>query len=235
MRKLFLLVTLFTLVASLPSAQAQFGIGLTTGGDLYQRYTNPKSSADSTAGRSAGNVLLNSGIGPKIWIGGKNFSLSLEAQVVWGSTAFDMNEYKGIGAVAFPILAHLNFKGHSGFGKSGAFRPGFSLGGGVQYNRTELYGTTKEFDYLERKLFPTYVGEVKIGGGSEGICAYLYGRYGVGYDFDVEDFNGANSLNVGIAMDINLSFLSNKKKKKNKKPYNEFEEEEAVEEGQIQQ
>ena len=232
MKKSFLLGTFFMLFAF--ASQAQIGIGLTTGGDLYQRYTNPENPADSGSLRSSGNALSNSAIGPKIWIGGDRFSLSVEAQVIFGATGFDVNEYKGLGTVAFPIMAHLNFKGHSGFGNKTKFGTGFSIGGGVQYSKTELYGTTKDFEDLERKLFPTYVGEIQVGGGGNGINIYLYTRYGVGYDFDTSEFTGGRSFNIGIASSFNITTLK-KGKKSSKNSGDNSVEEEAVEDGQIRQ
>ena len=233
MKKSFLLATFFVMFAFV--SQAQIGIGVTTGGDLYQRYTNPENPADSGALRSSGNALLNSSFGPKIWIGGDRFSLSVEAQVILGATGFDMNEYKGLGMLAFPVMAHLNFKGNSGFGNKTKFGTGFSVGGGVQYSKTELYGTTKDFEDLERKLFPTYVGEIQIGGGGGGINIYFYTRYGVGYDFDTSEFTGANSLNIGISSSFNITALKKSKSSKNNFDDDAVEEEETVEEGQIRQ
>lgn len=232
MKRSFLLSAFFMLFAF--ASQAQIGIGLTTGGDLYQRYTNPENPADSGALRSSGNALLNSSVGPKIWIGGDRFSLSIEAQVILGATGFDINEYKGMGTVAFPLMAHLNFKGNSGFGNRTKFGTGFSIGGGIQYNKTELYGTTREFEDLERKLFPTYVGEIQLGGGGGGVNVYFYTRYGVGYDFDTSEFTGARSLNIGISSSFNITSL-----KKGGKGSTSFDddvtEEETVEDGQIRQ
>lgn len=197
--------TLLFLVITVATAQAQIGIGLTSGGDFYQRYTNPENPADSGALRSAGNMFTNMSIGPKIWIGSRRFSISIETQIVFGATAFSIREYKGLGAVAYPIMAHLNFNGLSGFTKN-SFGTGFAFGGGIQYNRTELYGVTSRFSNVERTLFPTYVAEVKYGGGGQGIMFDLYIRYGLGFDEDME-LNGANSLNIGINASYNLTLL----------------------------
>lgn len=208
MKNLALLTTILLLSFG-QVAQAQFGIGLTTGGDFYQRYTNPESTTDPSdaSTRSAGSALLNTSLGPKIWIGGNNFSLSVESHVVFAALALDVNEYKGLGAVAFPVMAHLNFRGLSGFGNAVGFRTGFAIGGGIQYNRTELFGLTRDFDNLNRSLFPTYVGEIQFGGGGAGMSVYGYVRYGMGYDFDTQDFDGANSLNIGTTLAINITQL----------------------------
>jgi hypothetical protein len=207
------LMTIFALLllTNVAHAQLKFGIGLTTGGDFYQRYSNPENPADSGALRSAGNVLLNGAIGPKIWIGARRFSLSVETQVVIGYTTFGIREYKGMGSVAYPIMAHLNFNGLSGFSNNN-FGTGFSIGGGIQYSRTELYGTTRDYENLERKLFPTYVGEVKVGMGGKGIMIDVYARYGLGLDGD-NKLNGASSLNIGLSSSFNISQIRRNGKK----------------------
>ena len=214
MKKVILFTFLF-LFAGLSLVQAQVGIGLVTGGDFYQRYVNPTHEADSGAYRSAGNALLNSGIGPKIWIGSRRFSLSIESQVVIASTAFNMREYKGLGAVAFPIMAHLNFNGLSSFSNN-SFGTGFAIGGGVQYSRTEWFGLTRDYEYLERKLFPTYVAEIQAGAGGKGITFYGYVRYGLGLGANRER-TGASSLNIGMATSFNISQIrrNSKNEKKN--------------------
>ena len=195
--------TILFLFASIAMMQAQFGIGVVTGGDTYQRYINPNHPSDSGAYRSAGNVLLNGGIGPKIWVGGRRFSLSIESQVIVATTAFNMREYKGLGAVAFPIMAHLNFRNLSSFSNN-SFGTGFAIGGGVQYSRTEWFGLTRKFEYLERKLFPTYVLELQAGGGGKGVTVYGYVRYGLGLDENMER-TGASSLNLGISTSFNIT------------------------------
>jgi len=213
--------TLLFLTLTAVTVQAQIGFGLTSGGDLYQRYTNPKDATDSTGAlRSSGNVFTNMSVGPKIWIGSRRFSVSFETQVNIGLTAFSIREYKGLGAVSFPIMAHLNFKGLSGFNKN-SFGTGYAIGGGIQYNRTELYGVTSKFDGIQRKLFPTYVAEVKVGGGGQGILFDMYIRYGLGLDENYE-LNGANSFNIGFNAAYNLTLLRKrgKKKPKSDKPSN---------------
>lgn len=196
-------LSLIMLVFIISTTQAQVGIGLATNGDFYLRYVNPENPADSGALRSSGNALLNGGLGPKIWIGDKRFSISLEAQAVFAATAFNVSEYKGLGAVAFPMMARLNFNGLSGL-SSNDFSGGFSLGAGVQYNRTELYGVSNRFPDVTRELFPTYVTELQIGGGGRGVSFYLYGRYGIGFTPEWAN-TGARSLNIGIGTSFNIT------------------------------
>jgi hypothetical protein len=202
MKRIFY-VALFSIISfSLP---AQFGIGFTFGGDCYQRYTNPEDSTGTA--RSAGSAILNMQLGPKIWIGGSEVSFSLEGTTNIGFFAFGLKDKKGLGAVSFPIIARLNFKGLSALDKEGRF--GLSIGGGIQWNRTELYGLNDDYKELgvRRSLFRTYVGEVAYGFGLSGFSAKLYVRYGRGSD-------NSDSFNFGIAYDFNIPQL-NKIKSKN--------------------
>ena len=179
-------------------SNAQFGIGITANNDIYQRYNNPE---DGIAGTSAGSFLFNVGVGPKIWIGGNNVSLSLETTANWGVFGLDINDYKGLGVVSFPMLAHINFGGLTALDKEGKF--GFTIGGGIQYNKTEVYylnGGDKE-NGVSRDFFRTYVGEIGYGFGMSGFT--LHGFLRLGYDPDTS----ANSFNFGIRYDFNIPKL----------------------------
>lgn len=193
-----IIVFFFVLGLSIP-AYSQFGYGLTGSLDLYQRYSNP---SDNIASPSAGNVLLNIGVGPKIWIGGKKFSVSAESQALVGLTAFSISDYKGMGSLAFPIIGNLNFKGMSGFNREGT--TGLSLGGGIQYNKTELYGLKSEFAEkgVTRDYFKTYVVQAGYGFGINGFGLQLFTRYGFN-----PDIKSAKSLNIGFQFDFNIPAL----------------------------
>ncbi|MBK9734446.1 MAG: hypothetical protein IPO92_05540 [Saprospiraceae bacterium] len=181
------------------SASGQFGYGFTASNDLYHRYVNPKDSSNTS--RSSGSALLNLGLGPKIWIGNPKFSVSLEAQAVIGFLGFATKDYKGLGTVAFPLMAKLNFKGLSTFDREGKL--GFSIGGGIQYNRTELYGLSSEFVQKGtiRTYFKTYVVQAGYGFGLSGFTAQGIVRYG----FNSE--TNASSLNIGLQYDFNAPML----------------------------
>lgn len=176
--------------------RGQFGIGVATNYDFYQSFTNPQDNLDQ--GRSSGSALTSFAIGPKIWIGKPSFSVSLEAQAGIGLLTLDVNKFKGIGSAHFPILASLNFKGVSGLGTE--LKPGFSIGGGIQYNRTELFGVTTQYKNagVERSLFPTYIIQAGGGIGFNGFVIHGFVRYG----FHPE--SEAQSLNIGIQTDLNL-------------------------------
>ena len=188
-------IALLLSLASVQEVAAQVGVGFVFGGDWYQWYQNPERASEEALPAS-GNAVLNLIIGPKVWFGGERFSLSLEGCVNWGATAFDMHEYKGMGAMAFPLLAKLNFGTLSGFSNGGG--KGFYLGGGMQYSRTELYGTTAEFrDNTTRQFFRTWVGEIGFGSGMDNFTSSNFVRIGIGE-------NKAFTLNIGSILDFDI-------------------------------
>ncbi len=193
MKSLFL--SLFILAFTI-SGSSQIGVGVATSLNLYDYYQNP--SDDTGLSTSAGSALLNLGIGPKLWLGGQNFSISIEAQAVLGLFGFSIKDYKGLGMVSFPIMAKLNFTGASALDKEGRF--GFSIGGGIQYFRTELYGITDSFAAKggQRKLIKTYVGQIGYGFGMSGVTALGFIR--LGYD----PGSSAKTLSIGVQTDLNF-------------------------------
>ena len=193
MRKILLLTILSIL--SFTAINAQIGLGLVVGNDIYQRYTNPE---DESGTRSAGNAILNLHLGPKVWIGGQNFSISVESHANWGSTALSLSDYKGMGSVAFPFIAKLNFGSNSGFNSEMA--QGWSIGGGYQFAKTELYGlqSTARSEGLTREIFPVYIGEIAYGYGFGGAVIELFGRYGWNPD------TYAQTLNIGVSYNLNF-------------------------------
>lgn len=197
--KLKIIVIVILTISQLKSF-GQFGYGFTASNDLYHRYVNPKVDGDNTS-RSSGSALLNLGVGPKIWIGGPKISFSAEAQAVFGFLGVSSSESKGLGTVAFPIMGKLNFKGLSTFDREG--KMGFSIGSGVQYNKTEFYGVTDEFKSkgLKRDYFLTYVVQAGYGFGLSGFTAHGIVRYGFNPD------SKANTLNIGLQYDFNRPML----------------------------
>jgi len=193
------LFTVLIVLLSINLASAQFGYGLTVSNDLYHYYQNPSDNTGKST--SAGNALLNLGVGPKIWMGGEDFSISVEAQATIGLTSFSARNYKGLGTASFPIMAKFNFGGLSALDKEGKF--GWSLGAGIQYSRTELYYVSNSFEALggTRKLFKNYVGQVGYGFGMSGFSAHGFLRFG--YDPDTN----SKALNIGIQYDFNLPKL----------------------------
>lgn len=188
------LIGIVLMVAS-TGVKAQFGYGITAKTEIYTRYSNP---SDEIAAAGAGSLLLNLGIGPKFWIGGENFSFSAETAAIISPLALSIGDYKGLGAVGFPVMGKFNFRGLSGVNREGKF--GWSIGGGLQWSRTELFGVTSKFEDrgISRKLFKTYVAEVGYGFGMSGLMIQGYVRYGRNPDL------GANSFSIGISYDFNL-------------------------------
>jgi hypothetical protein len=190
-----IIITLFCLFTM--SAYTQVGIGGTITNDWYQRYNNP----DGPGKDSAGSVLLNIGAGPKIWFGGENTSLSIEGTANLGIVGFSLNDSKGLGMLAIPVVARLNFQGLSCLSKEG--RTGFTVGGGLQWNRTELYGISDEFEAQggTREFFRTIVVEAGFGFGLSGFAGYGIARYG--WDPNSQ----ASNFSIGLQFDFNLPQL----------------------------
>lgn len=177
---------------------SQVGFGVVMGNDLYQRYTNPE---DDFGARSAGNAILNLHFGPKFWVGGQNFSVSVESYINWGATAFSLQDYKGMGALAIPVIGKLNFAGNSAFNSE--ITSGWSIGGGYQLAKTELYGLNSPAanEGIVREYYPVIVGEISHGYGFSGFVAEVYLRYGVNTE------TMAKTLNIGISYNFNTFAL----------------------------
>ncbi len=196
--KKYTLIVIFFLL-SLFHAEGQIGFGITYGIDLYQYHRNPTMQPD-TLQHGIGSALFNLNLGPKLWIGGKNLSISLEAQIGVAPFALDLDEYKGMGAFYFPMLATINYGGLSGFQEKGKW--GVGIAGGFQYTRTDLYFLKTEFEDIERDLFQTVFAQLNVGLGSKATAIYAYVRFAQG------DLDAAN-WHIGIMLDQN--FIHRKK------------------------
>ena len=195
-RLLLIVTVLFLCISSISAQKIGWGAGLRH--DLYTHYSNPP---DDIASRTAGSAIINIGVGPKLWIGEGDFSFSPEAYFMWSPFAFSSKDYKGMGAISFPIMAKFEFLGNSNFNNDGKL--GFSIGGGVQYSKTELWGLKEEFEEqgVERGFFKTYIVEGDIGFGLSGFDIHLYIRYGWNKNLD------ARTWNVGVGYDFNIPLL----------------------------
>lgn len=187
------------LFSCLGRLEAQWiSLGNTFGIDFYQFYQNPETHP--LGDFRSGSALANINWGPKIWLGSGKINASLEAQVSYAPFAFDIDDYKGMGAVSFPFIANLNFNGIS----TTTSKPGtgISVGGGFVLVNSELYFLSDEykaFDYEGRtQYFPAYFGQLGIGFGARGFSGVLYGRYGQGPD-------GASIMSIGFMININNS------------------------------
>lgn len=191
------LLAFFFLISTVPLS-AQFGVGLTTGIDFYQLYDQGE-KANQVKSTTTGSVLANIIFGPKIWLGGSKFSFSLEAPVNWGMLALDVNEYKGLGALAFPISGKFNFGAASGFNDLQVL--GWNFGGGVQFTNTEIYYTENLFkDRIETGFIRTYFAEIGASFGMGGADFNLYVRYG-------RNDQASRVVHVGLVMNANLLFI----------------------------
>ena len=192
MKQVFLVISF---VCTTYMLNAQFGYGLTVSNDIYNWYQNPESIGPNDEPldihEGNGSLLLNLGVGPKIWIGAPKFSFSLETQAKIGL----------LGNHSIPVIGRLNFGGLSGLDKEGKF--GWSIGGGIQWNKTELYNTLNDYTErgVDRNYFKTYVGQVGYGFGLSGFA--IQGILRLGYNPDTK----ARSLNFGLQYDFNLPKL----------------------------
>ncbi len=193
----YILFSLLTVTLSGLSAQ-KVAWGATFKHDLYNRYANP---SDDIASRSAGSALINIGFGPKMWIGNGDFAFSPEATIMWSPFALSTRDYKGLGALSFPILGKFEFLGISNVNHDGNF--GFSIGGGVQFSKTELWYLKDSFQEqgVERSMFRTYIVEAAFGYGMSGFDVHFFVRYGWSGGTD------ANTLNIGMGYDFNIPKL----------------------------
>jgi len=191
------LVLVFVFFIALNS-DAQLGFGTVKGIDLYQKYNNP---VDNIAHNGSGNTLLNFIWGPRVWLGGKSFSVSVEGQINLGISSLAIKDYKGLGAVSFPALFKLNYKGLSGFFPG--FADGVSLGVGMQWFKTELFYLSDKYKKLgvNRKFNKTYILQIDYGYGSFGSSGALYLRYGRNFD------TKASIFNLGLIFSINNSYI----------------------------
>jgi len=193
-----ILLLFFCIIFSFSSRlQAQWiSVGNTFGIDLYQFYQNP--DTHPLGDYRSGSALANFNWGPKLWLGSGKINASLEAQVSYAPFAFDINDYKGLGAVSFPFIASVNFNGVST--TSALPGTGFSVGGGFVLTNSELYFLSDEyssFEYADRtQYFPAYFGQLGMGFGARGFSGILYGRYGQGPD-------GSSVMSIGFMINVN--------------------------------
>lgn len=175
--------------------KGQFGAGLTFGYGLYNWYQHPNIASD-TLKRSSG-ATGGFHIGPKLWVGRKNFSVSVEGQINYTLFTLDLAENKGMGSLDFPIMLLFNFKGLANLYEPEFYGWGLSFGGGIQYSKTELYSIPDEFKDIDRPFFRTYIFNVNLG--------YALGRQTIYWHFRF-GFNEqrALSLNYGISWGWNF-------------------------------
>jgi hypothetical protein len=191
MVKFFQCVVLIILFFS-SIAFSKLKVGISGYYDIYQSYVNPDIPSDTTL-KGTGSVLGSFGLCPKLCLGVNYISLSVEGGINYAPFAFDGDEFKGFGSLAFPVMVKINILGLSNIDSEGF---GVGLGCGLQYSKTELYG--KPIGYtksIKRDYFKTYILEIDLGsGGVKGNSAFFI-RYGFGD-------NKSSTLNIGICVNI---------------------------------
>lgn len=165
----------------------------------YQRYPPQQFNFPDT--RSVGQVLnVLPGVGGGLLIGDKRyFAFSLEGQANYYPFSFDLVEYKGMGAVSFPVLGLFHIFLNSSFReepdpdfkKPPTSRTFIYFGGGVQWMATEFQARPQDYQKQYNPFFMTYVGEVGLGMGLNGSIFAIFGRFGM------DDQEGI-SIDVGI-------------------------------------
>lgn len=209
---------IFSLSFMVSNMNAQLNIGVLSGYDLYQRWVNPVDGSGED--RSAGSVILNSSLGLKAWVGGKNFSVSVESYANLGFLTLNVEEYFGMGSLHIPVLVKLNFKGLSGLNELKT--RGYSIGGGWQLNKTEFYRLNEKAIErgVKRPYYSTYVIELSTGNGTKSKLTEFFVRFGLNPD------TPANSLNIGVNTSFSIPYM--KKPKFNMTPGVPSEEEEII-------
>lgn len=200
----FLLVVGFLLSnVSYTNAQVKANMSIIYGFDFYHRMVNP--AENNAFDRSAGSALLNMTLGPRITVGGPKFSVSIESHGNIGFLGLNIQEYKGLGTLNIPVMARLNFKGLSQLNDN--FSLGNSIAGGIQYNKSELYGVTKKFKEqgLTRKFFPVYVLEYATGMGFKSVTLELYARGGWNPQTKANSFNFGMNIVYSLIHKIDTS------------------------------
>jgi hypothetical protein len=81
---------------------------------------------------------------------------------------------------------------------------GFSIGGGIQYSKTEIYGLSASAANMgaTREWFRTYIAQAGYGFGLVGFGLHAYVRYGFN-----PDLVGASNWSVGFQYDFNVPML----------------------------
>lgn len=182
------------LCAFMTQAQAQYttlSIDVALEWSAYQHYQRPSNhefaqlSGQKNSTGQVLNILPNARLG-LVLNHADRWGFGLHAGVTYSPFSLDTEQYKGMGAVAFPLI--LSYQ-HQFVGD--LF---LSVGGGVQFSKIEFAGKPLAFQALENPYFMTYVGEISFG-----VFSDYYLAIGV-TGFARVGFNqlGAHSLDIGI-------------------------------------
>jgi hypothetical protein len=146
----------------LEAQKLQMGMSFYLDYNLYHWYKKPASLSPET--ESAGQILNLLPIGGMgLWIGrAGSTTLGIEGGIDYSPFSFDTKEYKGMGAVSFPVLVRLT----QPFAPQQGISPFFGVGAGLQWNRIDLYGRPSGSQTALNPYFQTRVIEFSLGMGS---------------------------------------------------------------------
>jgi hypothetical protein len=185
---------LFSLVLTTSQAQS-FGLDIGLEWSAYQRYQRPTTHQFSTISNdnnSAGQIL---NIVPNLRLGMiltdlGSWGIALHTGLTYSPFSVDIDQYKGMGAISFPLTLSYQF-----YFDDNVF---LSLGGGVQFSKIEMGARSPEFSNIPNPFFMTYVGEISIGGFSSYYIAIgITGFARVGFNQ-----HQAHTLDVGLRVNI---------------------------------
>lgn len=194
-----LLTLVLILLPSISQAQS-LGLWASIDWSVYQRYQRPSThDFAQIAGQknSAGQVLnvlpsIRLGMMLNTW---KRFDLTIEGGICYAPFSQDIDRYKGIGALSFPVLMSLQIHGDYDDWL-------ITIGGGVQFSRIEYAMNPKDFEGINNPYFMTYVGEISYGTLNKyyvfaGLS--IFGRLGFGS-------SQAHTLDIGVRVNLGLPF-----------------------------
>lgn len=164
---IFLLVALtvssYAQIDTLPKAQkskvpVRVGYRFQADLNLYSWHQKPTSIYKEKS--SSGQVLnVLPGLGLGFWIGDvKHWLFSVEGSVRYLPFEFDMNQYKGLGSLAFPVQANLHFP----IAKQNSTWVLLHLGGGLQWLKTDLYARPDAIQKFANPYYYTIYGEIGV-------------------------------------------------------------------------
>ncbi|TVR82187.1 MAG: hypothetical protein EA409_05470 [Saprospirales bacterium] len=189
----FLLLCVLVLFPGIRELKAQIGFGVHFGNDLYQYLSNDEDRSDYS---NTSTILLAPYVGPKLYVGNPNWSLSLQTAIGISPFSWDWSEYKGLGNLFLPSSIAANFGGLSGLTENQASW-GFSVGIGYVLGMTDLYFRNEEIRGEGGQLIGAPFLQAALGFGAKGTSVSWYIRYG-------QNPNSARFFSTGIALDINF-------------------------------
>jgi len=161
-----LLILSIIIIAPLSAQRIQVGLSMYLDYNLYHWYK--KAASHSTLSHSSGqilNLLPMGGMG--VWVGKSNgLTIGLEGGLDYMPFSFDTQNYKGLGAISFPVLMRFT----QPFSSKSSIAPFLGVGLGVQWSRTEIYAHPSSIIVPINPYYRTFVAELSIGIGSGWIA-----------------------------------------------------------------